>query len=484
METVRKPYIWESLISLLSLVVGISLSIVKFGSEPHIAMLMGVLVASTIAWRCGYKWKTIQDGMIKGITNALPAIIILVIIGTLIGVWIATGVVPTLLYYGLKILSPSIFLPATLIICSITSLATGTSWGTTGTIGVALIGIGGGLGFPLPIVAGAVLSGAYFGDKMSPLSDTTNMAPAMVGTDLYTHIKHMFYTTGVAFALTLIIEIVLGLRYGGGEGNLEQVEQILSTLNDTFWINPLMLIPVVLVIVVSYKKVPAIPGITAGVIAAAIMGMVLQGNSFKELIDIAYGGYTSETGLAAVDDLLSKGGMASMMYTISIVIAAMMFGGVMEHTNQLKVIVDRILEWATSQGSLFGSVVGTAIVSNMVLCDQYMSIVMSARMYSQAFRERGLHPKNLSRAVEDSATVTANLVPWNSGGAYQAATLGVATLAYLPFAFFCWISPIVTLIYGVFNITIHKIEDDPESVLDFMSEEEAAANLEVSKQAS
>jgi len=481
MNNVRNPYIWEALISLLSLVSGISLSIVKFGSEPHIAMLLGVMVASIVAWRCGYQWKAIQDGMIKGITNALPAIIILVIIGTLIGVWIATGVVPTLLYYGLKILSPSIFLPATLIICAITSLATGTSWGTTGTIGVALIGIGGGLGFPLPLVAGAVLSGAYFGDKMSPLSDTTNMAPAMVGTDLYTHIKHMFYTTGVAFGLTLIIEIFLGLKYSAGKGKLDEVKQILATISDTFWVNPLMLIPVVLVIVVSYRKVPAIPGITAGVLAAAIMGMIFQGNSVKELIDIAYGGYTSDTGLAAVDDLLSKGGMSSMMYTISIVIAAMMFGGVMEHTNQLKVIVDRILEWASSQGSLFASTVGTALVSNMVLCDQYMSIVMSARMYAQAFRERGLHPKNLSRAVEDSATVTANLVPWNSGGAYQAATLGVATLAYLPFAFFCWLSPIVTLIYGIFNITIHKIEDDPETVLDFMSEDEAAAKLEASE---
>ena len=484
MEGIRKPYIWESLISLLSLVAGISLSIVKFGSEPHIAMLIGVIVASIVAWRCGYKWDAIQNGMIKGINNALPAIIILIIIGALIGVWIATGVVPTLLYYGLKILSPNIFLPATLIICAITSLATGTSWGTTGTVGVALIGIGGGLGFPLPIVAGCVLSGAYFGDKMSPLSDTTNMAPAMVGTDLYTHIKHMFYTTGVAFLITLVIEIFLGFRYGGGEGNLAEVEKILVTINENFWINPIMLLPVLFVIIVSYKKVPAIPGIAAGVIVAAILGAILQGNSLKELIDVAYGGYTSESGLSAVDDLLTKGGMSSMMYTISIVIAAMMFGGVMEHTNQLKVIVDRILEWATSQTSLFGSVVGTAIVSNMVLCDQYMSIVMSARMYSQAFRERGLHPKNLSRAVEDSATVTANLVPWNSGGAYQAATLGVATLAYLPFAFFCWLSPIVTLIYGVFNITIHKIEDDPETVTDYMSEEDAAAQLAAAKEIS
>ncbi len=476
MDTPRQPHLWEALVSLLSLVVGISLSIVVFGTEPHIAMLFGVLVASVVAWRCGHKWKNIQDGMVQGITNSLPAIIILVIIGILIGVWIASGVVPTLLYYGLKLLSPSIFLPAALIICAVTSVATGTSWGTTGTIGVALMGIGAGLGFPLPIVAGAVLSGAYFGDKMSPLSDTTNMTPAMVGTDLYTHIKHMTYTTGVAFGLTLIIEIVLGLRYSGGEGNLAEVQQIIATLDETFWINPLMLLPAVLVIVVAYRKVPAIPGITAGALAAIIMGLFLQdGTSLAGMLDVSYAGYTSETGIAAVDDLLTKGGMSSMMYTISIVIAAMMFGGVMEKTDQLRVIVDRILKWATSQGSLFGSVVGTALVSNMVLCDQYMSIVMTARMYSQAFRDRGLHPKNLSRAVEDSATVTANLVPWNSGGAYQTATLGVATILYLPFAFFCWLSPIVTLLYGIFNITIHKSEDDPDSIQDFESGEEKKA---------
>ncbi|MCY3768021.1 MAG: Na+/H+ antiporter NhaC [Gammaproteobacteria bacterium] len=468
MDTPRKPYLWEALLSLLSLVVGIALSIVKFGTEPHIAMLFGVLVASIVAWRCGYNWKSIQNGMVQGITNSLPAIIILVIIGILIGVWIASGVVPTLLYYGLKLLSPSIFLPAALIICAVTSVATGTSWGTTGTIGVALMGIGDGLGFPLPVVAGAVLSGAYFGDKMSPLSDTTNMTPAMVGTDLYTHIKHMSYTTGVAFALTLIIEIVLGLSYSGGDGNLAEVQQIIATLDGTFWINPLMLLPAVLVIVVAYRKVPAIPGITAGALAAIIMGLFLQdGTSLAGMLDVSYAGYTSETGIGAVDDLLTKGGMSSMMYTISIVIAAMMFGGVMEKTDQLRVIVDRILQWATSQGSLFGSVVGTALISNMVLCDQYMSIVMTARMYSQAFRDRGLHPKNLSRAVEDSATVTANLVPWNSGGAYQTATLGVATILYLPFAFFCWLSPIVTLIYGIFNITIEKSEDDPDSIQDF-----------------
>ena len=214
----REPYLWEALLSLVSLIIGIMLSIVVYGTDPHIPMLLGVFVAAVVAYRAGYAWDIIQAGMLKGITNALQAIIILLIIGILIGVWILSCVVPTLLYYGLKILTPEIFLPAAVLISAVTSLATGTSWGTTGTIGVALMGIGAGLGFPLPLVAGAVLSGAYFGDKMSPLSDTTNLAPAMAGTDIYTHIRHMTYTSGVAFGLTLIIEIALGLFYGGGEG--------------------------------------------------------------------------------------------------------------------------------------------------------------------------------------------------------------------------------------------------------------------------
>ena len=228
----RDPYVWEALVSLFSLVAGISISIAVYGMDPHIPMLLGVFVAAVVGYKAGFSWDAIQAGMLKGISNSLQAIVILFIIGILIGVWILSGVVPTLLFYGLKILNPTIFLVATVLICAVTSLATGTSWGTTGTIGVALMGIGAGLGFPLPVVAGAVLSGAYFGDKMSPLSDTTNLAPAMVGTDLYTHIRHMTYTSGVAFGLTLVIEIVLGFAYGGGEGNVETVNLILETAAD------------------------------------------------------------------------------------------------------------------------------------------------------------------------------------------------------------------------------------------------------------
>ncbi|MCP3955980.1 MAG: Na+/H+ antiporter NhaC [Desulfobacterales bacterium] len=463
----RDPYLWEALISILGLIIFISLAILRYETDAHVPILLGVFVAAVIGLRAGFSWKEVETGMLNGITNSLQAIVILLIIGILIGVWILSGVVPTLLYYGLKILHPSIFLPATLIICSITSLATGSSWGTAGTIGIALIGVGEGLGFPLPLVAGAVLSGAYFGDKMSPLSDTTNMAPGMVGTDLYTHIKHMAYTTGVSYAITLVIEIALGFFYGGGEANLESVNQILTGIDAQFSVNLLLLIPPAIVMLLAFRRIPAVPGIVIGILSAGILGMIFQGNTFGGLLSAAYGGYASKSGVEAVDNLLTKGGLESMMYTVSLVICAMMFGGIMEKTNQLRVVVNVILKKAQSTGSVITATILTAIGSNLILCDQYMSIVMTSKMYAQSYKDKGLHPKNLSRAVEDSATVTANLVPWNSGGAYMSATLGVPTIAYLPFNFFCWISPIVSMLYGWFNITIDPLEeeiDTPDAV--------------------
>ena len=459
----RDPYLWEALISILGLVFFISLAILRYESDAQVPILLGVLIAAIIGMRAGYSWKEIETGMLNGITNSLQAIVILLIIGILIGVWILSGVVPTMLYYGLKILHPKIFLPAALLICSISSLATGSSWGTSGTIGIALIGIGGGLGFPLPLVAGAVLSGAYFGDKMSPLSDTTNMAPAMVGTDLYTHIKHMSYTTGVSYVITLVIEFVLGFFYGGGETNLESVNQILAGIDAQFSVNPLLLLPPVIIMVLAFRKIPAVPGIVIGILAAGVLGVIFQRNTFGSLLSAAYGGYTSSSGVEAVDNLLTKGGFESMMYTISLVICAMMFGGIMEKTNQLRVVVSVILKKAQSTGSLITATILTAIGSNLILCDQYMSIVMTGKMYAQSYKDKGLHPKNLSRAIEDSATVTANLVPWNSGGAYQAATLGVPTIAYLPFNFFCWITPIVSMLFGWFNITIDPLDEEVET---------------------
>jgi Na+:H+ antiporter, NhaC family len=457
-EGARMPTLAEAIFSLASLVAGIGISIVIFGMDPHIPMLLGIVVCAGIALRCGFPWNDIEKGMIWGITHGLQAVIILLLVGVLIGIWILSGVVPTIIYYGLELLSPEMFLPSALVICAITSLATGTSWGTTGTIGIALMGVGQGLGLPLPIVAGAVLSGAYFGDKMSPLSDTTNLAPAMAGTDLFTHIRHMSYTSGLAIVLTFIIEVVIGLQFAGTPDDLARIDTILSTLDENFSINIALLLPPLLVLAVSVKKIPAIPGITLGILSAAILAIGLQGANYEQLVNAAGSGFTSETGNEDVDSLLSRGGLDSMLYTISLVIVAMMFGGLMERSMQLKVIADRILVMAKSTGSLIASTALTCIGANLILCDQYMAIVMGGRTYAQAYRDRGLAPQNLSRAVEDAATVTANLVPWNTGGAYQAATLGVATIAYLPFNFFCWLSPLITILFGYMGWTITPLD--------------------------
>jgi NhaC family Na+:H+ antiporter len=289
------------------------------------------------------------------------------------------------------------------------------------------------------------------------------MTPAMVGTDLYTHIKHMSYTTGVSYGITLVIEFILGFMYGGGKVNLESVNQILSGIDAQFSVNPLMLLPPAIVMALAFRKIPAVPGIVIGILAAGLLGVIFQGNSFGSLLSAAYGGYASTSGVEAVDNLLTKGGFESMMYTISLVICAMMYGGIMEKTNQLRVVVSVILKKAQSTGSLITATILTAIGANLILCDQYMSIVMTGKMYAQSYTDKGLHPKNLSRAIEDSATVTANLVPWNSGGAYQAATLGVPTIAYLPWNFFCWLTPIVSMLYGWFNITIAPLDEEIET---------------------
>jgi NhaC family Na+:H+ antiporter len=466
---IRLPTTFEAALSLLALIISIAVVVGVYSQYPQVPLLMGLVVACIVAWRCGYNWEAIEQGMVNGVTRSVPAIMIFIMIGMLIGVWILAGVVPTMLFYGLKLLSPEIFLPSALIICAITSVATGSSWGTSGTIGVAMVGIGSGLGLPLPVVAGAVVSGAYFGDKMSPLSDTTNLASSMSGANLYAHIRHMVNTTSIAFGITLVIEIILGFKYSAAIDDDNSIAELTRLLETTFIINPIMLLPPILLIVVSIKKVAPLPGLTLGILVAAAIGFIVQGASFEQMIKTAFSGYSAATGVEAFDNLLSRGGIESMYFTITLVIIAMMFGGVMEHSNQLKVLVVKLVDRATTTGSLVASTVFTTIAANIVLCEQYMSIIVGARAYAEEYEKRGLHAKNLSRVLEDSGTVTANLIPWTSGGAYQAGVLGVATFAYAPFAFFCWISPLVTLAFGYLNINITKIEDDPTTQISVKS---------------
>lgn len=464
-RTPRPPKLWEALISFLFLIAVMAIGIAVFHVDPHVPMIMGTAFAAVVALWMGFEWKFIENAMFDGIRQALQAILILAIIGVLVGVWLVSGVVPTMIYYGLKIITPSIFLVASLITCSITSLATGTSWGTAGTIGLALMGVATGLGIPLPMAAGAILSGAYFGDKMSPLSDTTNLAPAMAGTDVFTHIKFMLKSTIPIYIIVVILYLVLGFRFGSGNADLSNLQLITNGLQQTFTINPLLLIPPVVVIVSIALKMPAIPGIFLGIVSGGILGALVQGNNFGELLSCAYSGYTSETGLEVLDELLTAGGLENMMYSISLTILAMTFGGIMEKTGQLEVIVERLIRLAKGTTSLVGLTLLTCLGSNATMPEQYISIVVPGRMYNASYRKRGLHPKMLSNALEGSGTVTSALVPWNTCGVYMSGVLGVSTLAYAPWTFFNYLMPIGVFVMTLFGMLTVKIEDDPATVI-------------------
>jgi len=462
----RKPYLYEAIFTISSLIVIMSVSLIVFGTDPHIPLLAGVAVAALVAVRIGYKWSEIEAGMIRGVTQTLQAVIILMIIGVLIGVWILAGVVPTMIYYGLSILSPKIFLPASVIICSIVSLATGTSWGTVGTIGIALIGISIGLDIPAPVAAGAILSGAYFGDKISPLSDTTNLAPAMAGTDVFTHIKFMLASTSITYAITLIFFTIYGLGFGG-EGTLDSVIEIQSGIASIFTISPILLIAPILVITAIAFKVPAMPGIFVGIVAGAILAPIFQGANLGELLTAAYSGYQSNSGIASVDDLLSAGGLANMMFSVSMAIIAMMFGGILETTGQMEVIVERLLRVVHSARGLIVVTMATCIGCNLVMAEQYISIVIPGRMYNSTYKKMGLHPKTLSNVLEASGTVTGVLVPWNTCGVFMSGILGVSTLEYMRWSVFNYTMPVVVLIlaFTFSKLVIAKADvDDTESV--------------------
>jgi len=377
----------------------------------------------------------------------------------IIGTWILGGIVPTLIYYGLQILSPGLFLVAACLLCSVVSLATGSSWTTAGTVGIALMGVAAGLGVPAPMAAGAIISGAYFGDKMSPLSDTTNLAPAMAGANLFDHVRHMVYTTGTSLIIALIGFGILGFRFAGKELDVANINSILDLMRNNFNINPLLLIVPILVIIMVAKRVPAIPGLFIGTLLGGLAAMIFQGASFAGVMDAMQNGVSSETGNEILDTLLTRGGYQSMMWTISLILAALTFGGILEKTGMLESIGKVILRYAKSTGSLVTATVITSIMAG----DQYLSIVLPGKMYKDEFRKRGLAPRNLSRCLEDAGTLTSPLVPWNTCGATMSTYLGVPTIEYLPYAFLNLVNPIVSIVFGFTGITMMKLEDDPSA---------------------
>ena len=331
MKTKKEATLGHAFIPIIVLMVVLSVAIIGFGADPHIPLLVGIIVASLVAmFSLGYTWDEVEKGAIETIQLSMQAILILMIIGSLIGTWILSGTVPAMIYYGLKILSPSIFLVATMIICSIVSLATGSSWTTAGTVGIALIGVGQGLGIPTPIVAGCIVSGAYFGDKMSPLSDTTNLAPAMAGSTLFEHIRYMFYTTVPSYLIAMVLYGIIGARYAGKALDTANIDLILNAISSNFNISPLLILPPIIVIILVLLKIPALPGLVSGTVLGGLFAAIFQGSGIGDIIDAAHYGVSVETGVELVDDLLSGGGLDGMMWTVSLILLAMVFGGIME----------------------------------------------------------------------------------------------------------------------------------------------------------
>lgn len=482
----KSPSMVDALIPIISLIIMLALSVYLYGDASssganQIALLLGACIAAIIGVKNGYVWKEIEKGIVKGISMGMGAIMILLAVGSLIGTWIIAGTVPSMIYYGMDILAPSIFYFAACVICALSALSIGSSWTVAGTLGVALMGIAAGLGLSGPVTAGAVISGAYFGDKMSPLSDSTNLAPAIAGTDLFTHIRHMVWTTGPSLGIALLLFLIMGLR-GEVTGEAGGFELLQNTIDSTFNVSIFSFIPLIVVFVLAFKKMPAFPTIMIGALLGGLFAVILQPEVIRNFVNrpelsgtltmisgvwtTLHSGFIMDSGVPMVDNLLSRGGMVSMLNTIWLVICALTFGAVLETIGLLAKIVESILTYVKTTGSLIVATVTTCIGINIIAADQYIAIVIPGRMYRAEFARRRLDPRNLSRTLEDAGTITSPLVPWNTCGAYMSASLGVATFAYLPFCFFNLINPVVAIIYGLLNIKIKKLDESDLELVD------------------
>lgn len=473
----RYPNVFICFIPVVILIALLTFNVIVFGDNAlgganQLALIFAAAIAALLALRLGQSWDDIQSGIVKSIGIATPAILILLMVGALSGTWLLGGVVPAMIYYGLFILNPYIFLVAACIVSAVVSISTGSSWTTSATVGIALMGIGTSLGFNPGMTAGAILSGAYFGDKLSPLSDTTNLAAGVAGTDLFTHIRYMLYTTTPSISIALIVFAVIGFNTENSGTDISEIQQIIAS---TFNINLGLLLAPVLVVVMILKRIPALPAIFIGSLIGAVLAVVFQTgviqslgeqNSYVEysnytvLVNAFFGNTSINTGNEVLDGLLSSGGMAGMLNTIWLILTAMIFGGVMESSGFLSQITAMVVSKVKGAGQLIAATAGTCVFTNLSASDQYLSIVVPGQMYKEAYKDQNLAPQNLSRTLEDTGTVTSVLIPWNTCGAFHAGVLGVATLSYAPFAVFCFVSPFMTLFFGAKAIKLAKLNTD------------------------
>tara|TARA_B100000768_G_scaffold54442_1_gene52935 strand:+ start:1602 stop:3065 length:1464 start_codon:yes stop_codon:yes gene_type:complete len=466
----------ESLFPIILLIIFLSFNVYVYGDDAmggsnQFILLVGASAGIGLGIFKGFKFSGMMNQVAENLKSVTGAIVILLFVGALSGTWLISGIIPSMIYYGLNILHPSIFLPACLVICAIISVATGSSWTTSATVGIALIGISKAIGIPVEMSAGAIISGAYFGDKLSPLSDTTNLAPAISGSDLFTHIKYLTITTIPTITISLVIFIILNF-YMVSSGPTDNTI-LLEAINQTFNITPLIFIVPLIVIILIIKKTPPIIALFTGTMLGAIFALIFQqdiliqlSNSNSLTFEGAYSAIINsitvdtniESGNSELNELFTSGGMLGMMNTIWLVISAMVFGGVMESIGALKTITTSLLNLGKSTFSLFASTAGSCLAINLTTSDQYLAIVIPGKMFERAFREKNLAPENLSRTLEDTGTVTSVLIPWNSCGAYQSGVLGVSVLDYFFYAIFNWLSFFMTLIVAGLNYKIKKLE--------------------------
>ncbi|MDO7270203.1 Na+/H+ antiporter NhaC [Shouchella clausii] len=446
---------WFALLPLITMITAMAVTIVGLEGDPHIPLMIGTAVAALMAMKAGFKWNEIEESMYKGIKLALPAVVIIILVGLTIGAWIGGGIVATMVFYGLKIMSPSFFLVSICVICAAVSLSIGSSWSTMATIGVAGMGIGLSMGIPAAMVAGAVISGAYFGDKLSPLSDTTNLAAGLTGTDLFEHIKCMLVSTIPALLISLIVYWFLGRNeVEGNTASFADIERTMASLQENFVLSPWLLIVPLAVIVFVMFKVPAIPALGVGIVLGFFSQIYVQGDAWSIAVSTLQNGYVIDTGNHMIDELFNGGGMEAMMYTVSLTIVAMTFGGVLENTGMLQAIVQQILKWAKTAKRLIITTVLSSFATNVSCSEQYISIVVPARMYAKSYEDQQLHSKNLSRAVEDGGTLTSVFVPWNTCGVFIFATLGVHAFQYAPYAILNFTVPLLSIILTLLGKSI------------------------------
>lgn len=454
MNEVRKPKLWEALVPVVGMTVIIIVGILKFGLEPHIPIVLACILASLMAKKVGHDWNSILSGILESINRAVEALLIVMIVGMLIGSWVSAGTVPAMVYYGLGLISPKAFLPTGAILCAIVSVATGSAWTSAGTVGIALMSIAEGLGINPALAAGMVISGAYFGDKLSPLSDSTNVAAATAETPLYDHVGAMLTTTLPSFFIALILYTIVGLKTGGGDFDPTRVDLIRNTIVDNFNINIWLMIPPLFVIFAAIKRIPSIPSLLTATGLGGLWAMIFQGRNIGEVLQTFHTGFSAETGVEIVDKLLNRGGVDAMMWTISLIMFALAFGGILEKGGFTEAILGRVVAKVKSLTGLVTLTIVTGIICDFILTDQYLAIMVPGRMYAKAFDERGLERKFLSRTLEDGATMWSAMCPWNGCGAYQSATLGVPTFSYLPYAFMNIINPILAIIFTRLGIAI------------------------------